>query len=63
MELTVPGGTEAIVGIPKSLDTPKMITVDGWPVAQASHVRPLGEDDRWIKLAVPSGRVLIEALR
>jgi len=63
MDLTVPSDTEAIVGIPKIQGTPKAIEVDGRPLAQASHIHRVGEDDKWIKLTVPAGRIRIEAVR
>ena len=69
-DLTVPAGTEAVVGVPKGDRGPRSISVDGqvvWrrgrPTQPADRVQWLNSNDQWIKLVVPAGRVLIEATR
>jgi len=68
MDVTVPTGTKAVLGVPKTPNAPGTIAIDGrvlWrngkPTDSATSIRWLDEDARWIKLAAPAGRVLIEA--
>jgi len=68
MDLTVPTGTEAVIGIPKVPGVPQTIASDGrilWRDGRSTDpdapVRWLGGDGPWIKLAVPAGRIVIEA--
>ncbi len=67
IDVMVPTGTDAVLGVPKTPSAPRTIAVDGrvlWragkPTDCSTPIRWLGEDERWIKLAAPAGRILIE---
>ena len=68
MDVTVPTGTKAVLGVPKTSGVPRTIAIDGrvlWrdgkPTDSPTPIRWLDEDGRWIRLVAPAGRVLIEA--
>ena len=65
MDLTVPKGTRAVIGIPKAVK-PSTIRINGKSVyksGKASAGSYAGEDDRWIKFSLKSGKWKIKVYR
>ena len=65
MDLTVPKGTRAVIGIPKAVK-PSTIHINGklvYKFGKASAGNYVGEDDRWIKFSLKSGKWGIKVYR
>lgn len=63
MDLTVPKGTEAIIGVPKEIN-PANIRLNGKLVYKSGKAPTgsyVGEDDKWIKYSVKAGNWKIKA--
>jgi len=63
IDLTVPKGTKAVIGIPKAVN-PSTIRINGKSVyksGKASAGNYVGEDDRWIKYSLKTGNWKIKA--
>jgi len=63
MDLTVPRGTEAIIGVPKEIN-PANIHLNGKLVYKSGKAPAgsyVGEDDKWIKYSVKAGNWKIKA--
>jgi len=63
MDLTVPKGTKAIIGVPKEIN-PANIRLNGKLVYESGKAPTgsyVGEDDKWIKYSVKAGNWKIKA--